>query len=117
MGDQIKEYTKKLVDIANKNLISIGYQKLTVDQTAGGLALTVPTNATYAVCIVESAVATAPHIRYLECGPANYTLSTTDGIGRSHLDAFDVQGAENLRNFRVIRTAAGTTTLHIQYYK
>jgi hypothetical protein len=117
MSDQTKDYTKKLIDIANKNLVAFEYQKLTVDQTAGGLALTVPTGATYAICVIESAVATAPHIRYLECGPAAHTLSTSDGIGRSNLDAWDIQGAENLRNFRIIRTAAGATTLHVQYYK
>jgi len=43
---------------------------------------------------------------------------------RNNIDAskynfwnFDIQGAENLANFKAIQVAAGTHTLHIQYYK
>jgi hypothetical protein len=38
-------------------------------------------------------------------------------MSRSNLDTFDITGASNLVNFRAIQIAAGTHTLHIQYYK
>lgn len=115
--DNSKSYLNELIRLNKKDLISIGYQKLTVDATADGVSLTVPNDATYALMVVESNVTGAIAIRYLECGNTVYTVSTTDGIGRSHLDAFDVDGKQNLTNFRAIQTTAGTHTLHIQYYK
>jgi len=36
---------------------------------------------------------------------------------RTTLDTFDITGAPNLINFRAIQVAAGTHTLHVQYYK
>lgn len=113
--DQDKFYSAELVRIAKQNLIAIGYQKLTVDNTASGVSLTVPDNATYALVEVESS-ATGIAIRYLETGP-KFTVTSTDGIGRSNLDGFDIHGAQNLTNFRAIQAQAGTHTLHIQYYK
>jgi hypothetical protein len=115
--DQSKIYIQDLVRLNKYNLTAIGYQKLTVDNTSGGVALTVPADATYALMELESSVTTGIVIRYLECGKTIYTVTTTDGIGRAHLDAFDVHGAHNLNNFRAIQAQAGTHTLHIQYYK
>lgn len=110
MGDQSKEYLKELLQITRYNLVACGYQKLTVAGTA--VSLTIPTGARYALVVVQSSIAT-PAIRYLEYG----TPTATDGIPRSDLDAFDIQGAQNLANFKAIQVGAGTHTLHIQYYK
>lgn len=115
--NQSKEFLESLLSYTRYNKKAIGWQSLTVNNTAGGVALTVPTNATYALVIVESTVTSGTVIRYLEVGPVTNTVSTTVGIPRSHLDAFDIQGAENLKNFRAIQTTAGTHTLSIQYYK
>jgi len=115
-ADSGKLAIQELVKLTKKNLIACGYQKLTVDNTAGGVSLTVPADANYALIVLES-TAIGIAIRYLEVGPATYAVSTTDGIGRSNLDAFDSHGYQNLKNFRAIQAQSGTHTLHIQYYK
>ena len=115
MGDQSKQYIQDLIFLSKKNLKAIGWQSLTIANNAGGYALTVPTGAVYALIVVESNI-TTPAIRYLEIGPSTAVTSSV-GIPRSNLDAFDVVGAENLTNFRAIQIGVGTHTLSIQYYK
>lgn len=110
MADITKDYLKELLQLTRYNMVACGYQKLTVDGTVK--SLTIPTGARYALCVLQSSIAT-PAVRYLEYG----TPSSTDGIPRSDLDAFDIQGAQNLANFKVTQVGAGTHTLHIQYYK
>lgn len=110
MADITKDYLKELLQLTRYNMVACGYQKLTVDGTVK--SLTIPTGARYALCVLQSSIAT-PAVRYLEYG----TPSSTDGIPRSDLDAFDIQGAQNLTNFKVTQAGAGTHTLHIQYYK
>ena len=110
MADITKDYLKELLQLTRYNMVACGYQKLTVDGTVK--SLTIPTGARYALCVLQSSIAT-PAVRYLEYG----TPSSTDGIPRSDLDAFDIQGAQNLANFKVTQVAGGTHTLHIQYYK
>lgn len=112
-SDQSKSHLSELVRLTNYNYIALGYQKLTVDGTVK--SLTVPDGARYAVCIIESSL-TTPAIRYLELG-AGTPPSSTNGLVRSNLDAFDIQGYQNLINFRVTQVGTGTHTLHIQYYK
>ncbi len=112
-GNQSKSFLAELVRLNKYNLLAFAYQKLTVTGTVA--SLTVPTGATYAMISVESSI-TTPAIRYLEIGD-KVPPTTTDGIVRSHLDAFDVTGFSNLQNFRAIQVGAGTHTLHIQYYK
>jgi len=111
--DNTKEYIKELLKINKKNLVALGYQKITVDGTVK--SLTIPTNATYALMVLDSSLATAA-IRYLELG-AGSPPSSTDGLTRFNTDAWDVHGYQNLTNFRITQAAAGTHTLHVQYYK
>lgn len=112
-GNQSKSFLAELVKINKSNLLAFAYQKLTVSGSV--VALTVPDGATYALVTVESSLST-PAIRYLELG--NVTPPTsTDGMVRTTLDTFDITGAPNLINFRAIQVAAGTHTLHVQYYK
>ncbi len=113
--DQSKSYLKQLVDASRYNLIAFGYQTLTVDATVGGVSLTVPAGANYALIEVESSIAT-PAIRYKECGPTS-AVTATDGIRRSNLDAFDVVGYQNLINFRAIQVGAGTHQINVMYYR
>lgn len=112
-GNQSKSFLAELVKINKSNLLAFAYEKLTVNGTV--VALTVPTGATYALITVESSLIT-PAIRYLELGVIS-PPSATDGLVRSNLDVFDVTGTPNLVNFRATQVAAGTHTLHIQYYK
>ena len=112
-GNQSKSYLSELNRITKYNLIACGYEQLAV--TGSVASLTVPINARYALIEVESSIST-PSIRYLELG--SKTLPTTStGIRRSDGTAFDVTGYQNLLNFRVIQTGAGTHKLNIQYYK
>lgn len=113
IADNSKSQLKEILRLNNKNLIANGYEKLTVSSSV--IALTVPTNSNYALVVVESSI-TTPAIRYLELGDI-IPPSGTDGIPRSNLDAFDIQGYQNLVNFRVIQVGAGTHTLQIQYYR
>ena len=110
MADQTKDYIKDLLKLTRYNLVACGYEKLTVAGAA--VSLTVPTEAKYALIVLQSSIAT-PAIRYLEYS----TPTATDGIPRSDLDAFDIHGYQNLINFKAIQVGAGTHTLHIQYYK
>ena len=112
-SDQSKSYLSELIQLTKYNLVGLGYQKLTVDGTVK--SLTVPTNATYALLVLDSSIATAA-IRYLELGTVT-PPSSTDGLTRLNTDAWDIHGYQNLINFRITQAAAGTHTLHVQYYK
>ena len=112
-GNQSKSFLAELVKINKFNLLAFAYEKLTVNGTV--VALTVPTEATYALVTVESSL-TTPAIRYLELGLVT-PPTTTDGMSRSNLDTFDITGTPNLVNFRATQVAAGTHILHVQYYK
>jgi hypothetical protein len=112
-ADSSKQLLHELLRLTKKNNTAIGYQKLTVDGTVK--ALTVPATATYALITLESSIATEA-IRYLELGTVT-PPSSTDGISKLDNAMFEVVGAQNLSNFRVTQAAAGTHTLHIQYYK
>lgn len=104
-----------LSEISKSPLRACGGQKLTVDATAGGVLLTIPTDAKYALVVVESDVTATAAIRYFESTVTAVTASI--GIPRSHGDAFDISGGDNLAGFRAIQTGAGTHALNIQYYK
>jgi len=112
-SDQAKSLLRELLQITRYNLVACGYQKLTIDGTVK--SLTVPDGARYSLIVLQSSI-TTPAIRYLELGDKTQPTAT-DGIPRSDLDALDVQGYQNLVNFRATQIAAGTHTLHIQYYK
>lgn len=113
-GNQSKSYLSELVRINKSNLIACGQEQLTVAGTAVALA-SIPADAKYALIEVESSI-TTPAIRYFELGGGTLPTSSL-GIRRSNLDAFDVSGMPNLINFRAIQVGAGTHKLNVQYYK
>jgi len=90
-------------------------QQLTVTTTAQ--ALTVPTGAKYALISVESDISTRA-CRIWENG-SNPTAAI--GLIKANLDTFDITGANNLANFRIIldtlAAASTLTKLNILYYK
>lgn len=110
--------TDKLIDIAtilSNDFNAFENQQLTVSTTAQ--SLTIPTRARYALISVESDVTTRS-IRVLETGQiptASLGLIFTEG------DKFDVTGANNLANFKVIldtlAAASTTTKITVQYYR
>ena len=112
-SDQSNSYLSELVSLNKRNLVAIGYQKITI--TGSVSSFTVPTDAKYALCVLESS-ATGVAVRYLELG--GLTLPTTTiGLPRSNGDSFDVQGAQNLTNFRATQAQGGTHSLNVVYYK
>ncbi len=115
-ADQSKQYLSELLQITKANLVACGFQKLTVDGTVGGVSLTVPSNARYALCVVESTITSGPAIRYLELGGVT-PPTASNGIPRANYELFDLQGYQNMVNFRAIQFAAGTHSIQVQYYK
>lgn len=114
-ADSSKQLIRELIGLTKRRIEAVGYQKLTVDGTVK--SLTIPANARYAEITVESSLGVnVAAIRHLELGAAT-APSSTDGIVKCHLNTFTIESAENLGRFRVTQVAAGTHTLHIQYYK
>lgn len=102
---------QKIFSSLTREHIAVGYEQITVDGTVK--KLNVPTNAKYALITLESSV-TGVAARYLETGST--TVSTTIGLGKGHLDSWDVAGKQNLINFQITQAVAGTHTLRVQYY-
>lgn len=96
----------------------LGYQNLNVPDTAGGQALTVPTNAKYAIVVCEAAGSPANSkkvVRFTEDGSTLPTASVGQPIGDCGI--YEVQGAANLAAFKAIAVDAGLTpVLKIQYF-
>jgi hypothetical protein len=112
-SDSGKSYLSELVSLSKRNLVAIGYEKITITTPAS--SFTVPADAKYALCVLES-TATGIAVRYLELGGLTLPTTTT-GLPRSNGDSFDIQGAQNLTNFRAIQAQAGTHVLNVVYYK
>lgn len=93
---------------------AIGHEVLTLSG-AGVYSLSVPDQARYALCVVEEVGASGSQkiLRYLLDG-SNPTTSV--GIPRGDLDAFDIAGYSNLKNFKVIKISGGSHTVTVQYF-
>lgn len=114
-SDEAKQYLQELLKVSKYDFIASGFEKLTITGTSIGFQ-TIPENSRYALVVVESTNTTTPAVRYLELND-KISPTATNGIPRSNLDAFDIQGYANIVNFRCIQTSAGTHSLSIQYYR
>lgn len=86
----------------------LGYQQLTVDDTTGGVALTVPVNSKRAVIHVE-----AQPIRWTDDG----TPPTTNlGVLAKADTNFNLYGSVSLKQFRAIKDDSSNATLSICFY-
>jgi hypothetical protein len=92
---------------ARTPLKGLGCQRLTVDATAGGVALTVPLGATLALFRVITA-----HLAFTDDGVTAPT--TTVGMELYTDDLIWYNG--NLNAFRAIRTTGSSATLIVNYY-
>lgn len=110
-GNQSKTYLERLVRQGNNNPICIGKEILSVSTIK---SLTIPSGATYCEIRVESSNTATPALRYWMDGS---TPTASEGMPLSNLDLMDILNAQNMVNFKVIQTGAGTHTLSIQYYK
>ena len=115
LSDQIKSLLRDLIKITAKERIVVGYEKLSVTGANAQSLQSIPATATYMEIRIESATTTGIIARYKMLADTN-PPTTTDGIGLTYLDLFDVNGMPNIVNFRII-SVAGTHTIHVQYYK
>lgn len=111
-GNQSKSYLDQLLKQNLNSFKAFAYEKVTV--TGAVTTLTVPDTAKYAEIRLESSNTTSVAVRYLITGEIP---TATDGMALNNLDLFDLTDYQNLVNFKAIQTAAGTHTLHVQYYK
>lgn len=89
--------------------IAAGRQALTVDNTGGGVALTVPAKAVYAFCRLETA-----QIRYtLDTTAPTTAVGWLLEVG----ETLELHGRYELANFRAIRTGGTSGTLEVEYWR
>lgn len=114
-GDQSKSYLEIANRISQNSFKAIGFEQITVDNTVQGFTL--PDDARYAVCILESN-ATGIAARYLEFGGSG-TVVTANTVGLPIKDGavFDVTDRQNLVGFQITEESSNTTILNVQYYK
>lgn len=114
-GNQSKSYLEALARASANGFKAFGFQQLTVSNTV--VNLTIPTDAKYALIIVESTISTNC-IRYLEFGGSTTVVAAgTVGLPVTNGSVFDITDAQNLAGFQAIQEAAGTHKLNIQYYR
>lgn len=92
-----------------KSAVPTGYQQLTVDNTSGGVALTVPISSNVAVIKSETAQA-----RWRDDAT---NPSTTVGMPFDIGDILVLNDALSLSQFKAIRTGATSAVFNISYYK
>lgn len=104
----------KLLQIVSTGHRAVGHEVITFSADTV-YSLTVPTEARYALMVLEQAGATGARkvIRFWEDG-SNPT--STEGLSRGDMDAWDIVSYSNLKDFKAIRSIAGSHKLFIQYY-
>lgn len=112
-GNQSKSYLSKILRHDTNAFKAFSYQNLSIS-SAAVFTPSIPDGTKYMEIRVESSVTASVPLRYLITG-GNPT--STDGMALNHLDLLDITDAQNIQNFKVIRTGAGTHNLHITYYK
>lgn len=112
-GNSEKSYLEGLFRATQNSFKALSYQQITV--SGSSQALTVPSTARYALCIVESDNTTAIVARFLETTQTTVAI----GVGMPVKDGtvFDITDFANLSGFRIIQESANTTKINIQYYK
>ncbi len=89
--------------------IAEGRQALTVDNTSGGVSLTVPAKAVYAFCRLETA-----QIRYtLDTTAPTTSVGWLLEVG----ETLELHGRYELANFLAIRTGSTSGTLEVEYWR
>jgi hypothetical protein len=109
-----EDILRSLLTKITTNNKAIGHEVITFN-AASVFSLTVPDQARYALCVLEEVGSTgsAKVIRFWLDG-SNPT--TTVGIPKGDMEAFDIAGYSNLKEFRAIKVAGGSHTLTVQYF-
>jgi len=114
-GNQSKSYLSILSKLAQNSFKACGFEQILVDGTIQNL--TIPTDARYAVMVLESDL-TAIAARYLEFGGTNTQVTaTTIGLPLKDGAVIDITDRANLEGFQITEEAVGNTVLNVQYYK
>jgi len=96
----------------NIPLVPVGSQQLTVDNTSGGVSLTLPDGAHRAAMTLQTA-----QIRALDSGTApTTTLGRVVEIGQQ-INYLEYSSRTALEKFRAIRTGSTSGVLDIVYYQ
>ena len=107
-----EETLKKILSFSQSDYTAISYEAITIGSSVS--VLTIPDGARYAKMILESN-ATGNAIRWLETNQTTVTASV--GMPLDAGGSLDVAGYANLAGFQVIKDQAGTTVLHVAYFK
>jgi len=112
MIDNSKSYLRALLSGSLNDFKSFAYEAITVTGTLA--SLTIPEGARYAQMILES-TATGTAARFLR----NKSVDVTSTVGMPIGDdaSFDVTDFANLNGFQIIKDQAGTTVLHVEYFR
>jgi hypothetical protein len=104
---------EKIVRALTYDATAFANQTITVNNLATA-SLTVPTGTKYALCYISSSTAT-DFIRYWLDGS---TPTSSQGIKRLTETAFDISGADDIKNFKCYASvASGLITLNVQYFR
>ena len=86
---------------------SVGFEKITIDNTAKGLTAAEYKNAQYALVCVESGD--------IRCRWDGENPTTDTGIPFEDGDKFWLESAEDIARFKAIRSGEASAVLHINY--
>lgn len=96
-----------------------GYEKLAVNNTAGGTGLaSIPTNANAAIVVVRKDATLSSSDDVIRIN--EFTTPTVTGSVGIPLDdkaVWEIKGYQNIQNFKAIATGAYTHNLYVQYYE
>ncbi len=110
----IDKYLRRILSKITTENGAISNQTVTFN-SAAVFELTVPEQARYALCLLEEVGSSGSPkvIRYFLDGSVPTALV---GIVRGDMDAFDIAGYSNLKNFKAIKVGGGSHTLTVQYF-
>lgn len=119
--NQILADIRNILAADSNGKVCLGYQTLGVDNTPGGVKLTVPAGAQSAEITIEDAGSTSPSqaVRYTLDGSTTPVsgASSAAGVPLGDFDTVEILGNTNLNNFKVIAVdAANTKYLKIHYF-
>jgi hypothetical protein len=100
----------------------IGSEDITIDNTAGGIALTaskyrvqVGGNASDTISAKSALVTVESNPVRVNLNPAVTVTATTNGHEFDDNDSFEIEGAQ-IPNFRAIRTGGSNGVIHVTYF-
>ena len=112
MIDTTEQYLRQILSKSFNSYKSFRYEAITVTGTLS--TLTVPDGAIYADMRLES-TAIGNAARFLQ--NKSVEVTSTVGMPLSAGSILEVKDFANLNGFQIIKDQAGTTVLHVQYYK